>query len=608
MKMNSCLTFLKKWFAFLAIVLFISTELNAQQTASVVAEKVDKAIDEVLRKKKLKHAPPASDDELLRRLRIDITGTVPDIQESMRFSSDDSKGKVETKIDELISSPDYAENWSAIWSNLLVGRKTTGNQVYKSALDAWLQKSFESNVRYDKMTYQILSASGLNSSSGATNFILRYDADPLQLAAKTSSLFLGTSIKCAQCHNHPYEPFKQTDFYGLAAYFAKTHRETGAKMARNNMDVLSEEDKKLLREAKQIYDDFRKLREQKKKDGKDIGLKDLKSFKDSLDAAYGKKIELKRPTFIVDNAQGDVAIEKQDSLGRITKTVIVPHFLGSDTLKTDADGINRREVLAGLITSPQNPFFAKALVNRYWFHFLGKGFLETLDGFKPGYETDYDKALSILADDFVKNNYDLKRLVSVIARTKAYQRSSAVSKEEREKGNADFAFQRVRGLSSEELFRALVKTLDLKNQMGEKMNAEQYEKFKDGFFRKFLTVFGNDEMEEVEDFNGTIPQSLMMQYSTITKPLFAPNGVVAKIVSLAPENPDEQITRLYFQFLSRRPTAAELELMKNYLEKNKPTVTAVLDKAANKKTNGNLDAQENIAWVLLNSTEFITNH
>jgi hypothetical protein len=562
------------------------------------AQQIDKFIDAELRKKKIKAAVRATDEELLRRVTIDLNGTVPTPAELESYLADKSKDKFTKKVTSLLASPAYAENWTAIYSNLLVGRKFQGNAVYKSALDAWLMQVFTNNMAYDKMVYQLITASGLNSSSGAANFILRYDADPLQLAAKTSSLFLGLPMKCAQCHNHPNEKtIKQTDFYGLAAYFAKTHKETAAKVVRTNMDAISQQDKQLLLEAKDIYDKYQKLVIEKKLAKNDDDRKRLlKAFKDSLDVAYGKKIELKRPMYIMDDANGDVAIEKADSNGKISRTVVMPHLLGSPDTLRDADGVNRREAFASLVTATQNPYFAKATVNRVWAHFFGRGFVEPLDDFVPDADILYPNVLDFLTDDFVKHNYDLKHLMTVIVSTDAYQRTSAVSEADRKKNENTFAFQRVRPLSTDELFRILTKTLDLETVMGDKKDPTKFANYKDGFFRRFLTVFGNDEMEEVETFTGTIPQALTMQYSNLAKALSAKTGIVARIVTENKET-EKQIELLYAQFLSRKPTAEEQAQMKTYIETYKPS-----------EPKSKTEAQENIAWALMNSAEYITNH
>lgn len=591
-----------KHYILIALLSLCKTLASAQSLNESVS-KVDAEIERILEQKRLSAAPIASDEERLRRLRLDLTGVTPSSAEVIAFLNDPRADKYEQLIQTLIENEDYVENWASIWRNWLVGRNFQGNPVHASELEEWLKHAFAKNQPYNEFVTELITASGLNTVSGASNFILRYNADPLQLASKTSSLFLGTSIKCAQCHDHPYNKnIKQTDFYGLAAYFSKTHTANPKQVIMGKRGMVSIDEREKLREAKELFDKLKDLQKKGKTDKE--ARRELLALKQELEEKHGGKVELKRPVYIIDENKGKVTIEREEKLtGEIVKIDVAPHFLNAQT-SAALNGEELRKSLSALMVSPENPYFAKALINRYWAHFFGQGFAE-LEGLSSLEPSDYDAVWTILAEDFIRNGYDLKRLVKIIVCTKAYQRSSQVSEPAREQEWGEFAHQRVRPLSPDELFRVLTKTLDLKAQLSERMDEKKFEQFRDNFFRKFLTVFGNDEMEESETFNGTIPQSLLLQYGQITKPLSAKNGIVARIASSSADT-EKVIQLLYLQFLSRYPTSEEIVRLKEFIDSQTTETAKVL--RAKKSRNPDLEALENVAWVLLNSTEFITKH
>ncbi len=164
-------------------------------------------------------SPPASDGEFLRRLYLDLTGSLPPETVAREFLQDSAPDKRQRVIHQLLESEDYARWWATVWRLWLIGRQTQGRQINLAAMEQWLRERLAANVPYNRWVYELLTATGRNDEVGAVNFFLRYDFRPEELAGKTARLFLGKQIQCAQCHD--WMDWTQRDFWGMAAYFAR---------------------------------------------------------------------------------------------------------------------------------------------------------------------------------------------------------------------------------------------------------------------------------------------------------------------------------------------------------------------------------------------------
>ena len=152
-----------------------------------------------------------------------------------------------TKLGAHNYSDDYAENWAAVWSNLLVGRAANKradarSPVSRDGMAQYLRRSFEANKPYDKMVMELISATGsgrppeknddATNYNPAVNFLIgKMDDNGVQATAKTAQIFLGLSVQCTQCHNHPFNDWKQNQFWELNAFFRQTkvNMKRGAK-------------------------------------------------------------------------------------------------------------------------------------------------------------------------------------------------------------------------------------------------------------------------------------------------------------------------------------------------------------------------------------------
>ena len=188
---------------------------------------IDELIGAKLRDLRVLPSEICSDEEFLRRVTLDITGSLPTEEEYSAFMQDTDPEKRRKLIDRLLERPEFAEIWAMKWAELLMIKSS--NQVsYKSALlyYTWLKDKIGSGVPLDQMVYDLLSASGGTFSQPATNFY-QIERDTLKTSENVAQVFMGIRTQCAQCHNHPFDRWTMDDYYGFAAFFSQIGRKTG---------------------------------------------------------------------------------------------------------------------------------------------------------------------------------------------------------------------------------------------------------------------------------------------------------------------------------------------------------------------------------------------
>lgn len=184
---------------------------------------VDEKVDQKLKQLQYQPADVCSDEMFVRRVYLDVIGTLPTIKEVDSFLADRSSDKRERLIAELLNRPEYAMFWAQKWGDLLrVSRKQIGlDSVFK--FSQWLQAAVSHNMPYDQFARELLTASGSTITSPAGNYY-RTASETLDAMESTAQLFLGTRIQCAKCHNHPFERWTQSNYYGLASFFNRIER------------------------------------------------------------------------------------------------------------------------------------------------------------------------------------------------------------------------------------------------------------------------------------------------------------------------------------------------------------------------------------------------
>ncbi len=545
-----------------------STETPAKPAAGSTGIPQVEYINELTRKSwadhKLVPSAPATDGEWCRRVYLDIIGRIPTVEELQKFIADKKPSKKADLVNRLLGDEyveEYARNWTNIWTTLLIGRPMNKRDDARSptnreGMQQYLRRSFEKNKHWDKMAYEMVSATGETKPgepgyNGAVNFLIgkmndngKGPQDAVQATAKTAQLFLGMSVQCTQCHNHPFNDWKQNAFWEFNAFFRQTHmsEEKGAK--------------KMVESAELTNIDFRG-------EGSDPTSAELyyELRNGILKAAY--------PVF-VDGQQ----------------------ISRSGYLKD----VDRRTELAKLITKSE--YLGKSMVNRMWAHFLGYGFTKPVDDMGPHNPPSHPDLLDRLAKDFsaskyAEDGYDLKQLIRWIVLSEPYSLSSQYNAKNRSDDptlgeKPQFSHFYLRQMSGEELYESMM-IAALSEHVG---YSDENEKAKEMWLSQFTINFGTDDGGESTTFNGSIPQALMMFNGEVMKRATSVDkgSLLGKVIASNMSIP-EKVNYLYMAGLARKPTNAEGTYFTQLLTQRRD-VSAIQD----------------IWWAVLNSNEFILNH
>jgi hypothetical protein len=521
----------------------------ASGTAAVA---LDPLIEALWREAKVTPAPPADDGAFLRRVSLDLIGRTPSLAEAKAFLADPGPDRRARVVDRLLGSHAFAEHWGDVYADLLFGQERKAAKLEKQYdPQAWLVKAFDENRGYDKIARALITATGDLRDNGAVGFVVaraRGGGGPEAVTGAAARIFLGLQIQCAQCHDHPYDKrWKQEDFYGLVAYFART-KPRNEKLTGDLQQV-----NMMMNEA------------------------------EATAPAPGKKVKVKVPKtmVLVDVPRGEARMRRPKSE---EDQLVSPRFLGRDVAARS--GETRRQALARAILA--SDLFAKSMVSRTWAQLFGMGIVDPWDDLGGERDPRHPPILVELARDFAASGYDIKRLVRTIVLSTAYARGA-----EGQGGVPVFAQAGVRPLQPEQLFQSLVMATGAEEMGRRRRDPEKMEKRLSQAFREYQFVFGDDEMAEADRFDGSVPQSLLLMNGELTNggTKADEGGVLAQILAASPD-PAARLDDLYLAAYTRRPSAGERAPLLEYLRGHRNARAAY----------------EDVFFALLTSTEAVTNH
>jgi Protein of unknown function (DUF1549)/Protein of unknown function (DUF1553) len=203
---------------------------------ATISHLIDQQVNERLAAEKIVPSDRADDAEFLRRACLDITGHIPSAEKAAAFLDSKDANKRAKLIDELLASPDYGRHMADIWQNLLIVHNSDNRRLNAEPMVEWLKDNFNQNKSWDKTVHEIVTASGeVDKNPAATYFVSQGTVD--KMTDNVTKVFLGVQLQCAQCHNHPFAEYKQTEYWGMAAFFLKVQAGNPNKAAKQGETI-----------------------------------------------------------------------------------------------------------------------------------------------------------------------------------------------------------------------------------------------------------------------------------------------------------------------------------------------------------------------------------
>ncbi|MSQ93072.1 MAG: DUF1553 domain-containing protein [Gemmataceae bacterium] len=501
-------------------------------------------IDDLVVKKlaalKIPPSPQCSDSEFIRRAYLDAMGVLPSPDEVRKFTSDPRKDRRAKLIDAIVQRPEFVDYWTYRWSDLLLISSRKLPQPAMRAFYQFVRQSVADDKPWDRFARDILTVRGNTLQNGQANYFMLHK-DISVLSETTALTFMGMSIMCARCHNHPLEKWTQDQYWGMANLFSQIAIKNGERAGEFSIQSTGE---------------------------------------------------------------GDVAHPRRGIAMAPTPLDGKPHAGAKD----------RREYFADWLTAPDNPYFSKALSNRVWRNFLGRGLVEAEDDLRQTNPASNEELLDALARDFVKNKYDIKHLIRSIMNSAAYQRS-AMPQAANKGDDRYYSRYLIRRLPAEVVLDAYsdftkVPTAFTKVAVGSSGGDAATADYPLGtralqlpdtqLVSQFLDAFGRPE-------RGQTCSCERQQESSVTQALHLNNGQTlndklrskkSRVEEWLNEKvgDDEAILRVFSLALSRAPNDAELARFRK-----------LMAESARDPQVGRREVLEDLCWSVLTSREFLFN-
>ncbi|HLU49916.1 MAG TPA: DUF1549 domain-containing protein, partial [Planctomycetota bacterium] len=208
------------------------------------AREIDRKLEEAWEESFVERSPDLDDGLFLRRLSLDLRGVIPLADEVIRYASDPDPNKASKWAGWFLRSPDYADFFAERWEHILLGRTGGTDGLDREGFRAWLRQAFLTGKPWDEFARELLTTTGTPKDDPASNLFIRFaganrEETAKDVSARIARVFLGTRIECAQCHDHPYMDLKREQFWGLAAFFARTDLRRRVDRAGGQTDLLA---------------------------------------------------------------------------------------------------------------------------------------------------------------------------------------------------------------------------------------------------------------------------------------------------------------------------------------------------------------------------------
>ena len=496
---------------------------------------IDREVKAGWAKEKITPPARAADHVFLRRVYLDLIGTIPSYEEASVFLKNADPKKRENLVDRLLADPRYSRTQAQVWDVALLGRnpRNVNGPRAREGFRKWLATQFEKNEPYDRLAAKLLTA----EEAGTQLFYLaNRDTDEMTTAA--ARFFLATQIQCAKCHDHPFEPWTQKDYYGMAGFYVRTFV----------VEV-----------------------------GKDNDKRYVVGERSSGDVLFTAAKDPKKP-----GAKGDPVKPKFLSGVELSEPPTAKDFVEPKLKPNEVPPkppFSRREKLIEWIVAKDNPYFARAAVNRVWAQLMGRGIVHPVDDFNSQNEPSHPALLKAIEGAFAAHKFDLKWLVREVVLSEAYQVADTGPVTDTLPRYYERA--RVRPLSAEELMAAF----------GAATGHDPDWALKNNGFESLLKFFG-EPSDGQGAFQGSLAEHLFLNNSGDLRGLCQPKkGNFAEQLVNSKDEWGSNIEKMFLTVLSRKPRDAERQRFLKHFEK-----------ATDPKTKAQL--VEEALWVLVSCSEF----
>ena len=482
---------------------FVPTLFGQTPPTASRAKLLPEQLDGLIAHETSGQARPVRDDDFLRRASFDLIGRQPTPTEQQAFAADQSSTKRRDTIERLLASEEFGANWANYWRDTIAYRVPPPELTYLNyaPLRGWLAAKLNNNTPWDQVVRELLTAQGKIEDQPAATFIGYHQAEPTNLAGETSRIFLGQQIGCAQCHDHPFDHWKRTQFHELAAFFARAK----SKLSQN--------------------------------DG--VG-----TVVSSVD-----KGEYLMP---------DIAEPRNK--GR----QMAPGFLDGKNPQAGPTDAERRAKLAEWVTSRDNPWFALAYTNRVWGRLMGRGFYEPVDNLGDSSPQMWPAVHEGLSGHFVATDFDVKDLYRLIMNTEAYAQGLRPSESPQNADPALAGSPlRLRGDEVFAALKVGIDLPNVTPQKVEPTGAIRFPPPPKSTQDLINDAFGTDPSLTLSDAPRTMGQALwMMNNEQLQKQINAAPDSGTMLAKLLQEQTDNRIAceQLFSRVLARAITAEELRI------------------------------------------------
>ncbi len=430
--------------------LLLCVTISAHAAALPESAKIDQLLAEDWAKHGLKANPAAPDEVIVRRLYLDIAGRIPTVEETETFLRSNDPQKRTKLIDQLLAGDGFTSHLFNYWADVLRLTDNVKGRLTAEAYEEWMKKQLKANTPYDEMVRNLLTTEGGAWDSGSIGFWMR-DENKLDHLAYTVQVFLGTSIVCAQCHDHPFDRWSQLDYYGMAAFTYGMDTKGGGKeylkvkkpgeLDKEALKAMTKQERKeYVKQQRAAQSATPKLDKQQLNQIREVMNDVMKPLRyTNIDWQEGRLPALPHD-YKYSNAKPGDPIQPKVMFGHEAAP------MGGETTLA---------AFARWMTSPENPRFTTVIANRMWKKVFGLGLIEPVDEMTDSTVASNPALMAYLTQLMVEKKYSLKSFLRVLFNTDTYQRMA--STEEVALGETyRFTGPILRRMSAEQVWDSLV--------------------------------------------------------------------------------------------------------------------------------------------------------